>query len=365
MRVVTQRRTANFWMWCFIGFMAAGMHAPTPTRGEDASWEATRQAIDRGIAFLQENQKDTGAISSGQYDTAMTALATMAMASVGVTPSEPGARGVSMRRAIDFVVDDQRRTSAGYFGQHDGSRMYGHGITTLMLSELAGMGVDARQDAAIEEACEGGISVILDAQQVRKPQSHRGGWRYTPDAGDSDLSVSVWQLMALRSAKTDGFEVPDAAIAEAVGYLRRSCTSPLDEKDQPVRPESGFAYTPGGGDIQYAMTAAGVLAMQVCGQYEAPAVQQAVTWLKSHPPAWGTRYFFYGTYYYAQAMHQQGGETAVEAERQVRDVLLPRQEADGGWRPEGEESGASRVYATSLAILSLSVRYHYLPIYQR
>lgn len=347
------------------GLVASILLVGAPARAEDASWEATRQAIDRGIAFLLENQKDTGAISSGQYDTAMTALATMAMASVGITPSEPGPRGVAMRRAIDFVVDAQRRTPEGYFGQHDGSRMYGHGITTLMLSELAGMGVDERQDAAIEEACEGGISVILDAQQVRKPQAHRGGWRYTPDAGDSDLSVSVWQLMALRSAKTDGFEVPDAAIAEAVGYLRRSCTSPLDEKGQPVRPESGFAYTPGGGDIQYAMTAAGVLAMQVCGQYESPVVQQAVVWLKSHPPAWGTRYFFYGTYYYAQAMHQQGGDTAVEAERLVRDALLPRQEADGGWRPEGEESGASRVYATSLAILSLSVRYHYLPIYQR
>ncbi len=335
---------------------------PTST---DPGWEAARQAIDRGIGFLQAQQKNTGAITAGQYDTAMTALSTMAMASAGITPSDPGPRGDCMRRAIDFVVDEQRRTSQGYFGQHDGSRMYGHGITTLMLSELAGMGADAQQDAAIERACEGGIAVILQAQQVRKPQSHRGGWRYTPDAGDSDLSVSVWQLMALRSAKADGFEVPDAAIAEAVAYLRRSCTSPFDEQGQLIRPESGFAYTPGGGDIQYAMTAAGVLAMQVCGQYEAPSVTQAVAWLKSHPPAWGTRYFFYGTYYYAQAMHQQGGETASVAERQVRAVLLPRQEADGGWKPEGEESGASRVYATSLAILSLSVRYHYLPIYQR
>ena len=332
---------------------------------DEASWAATRQAIDRGIAYLQASQKDSGAITAGQYDTAMTSLAIMAMASVGVTASDPGPAGECMRRAIDFVVDEQRRTPEGYFGQHDGSRMYGHGITTLMLSELAGMGADARQDEAIEQGCEGGIAVILEAQQVRKPQAHRGGWRYTPDAGDSDLSVSVWQLMALRSAKADGFDVPDAAIAEAVSYLRRSCTSPLDEQGQPIRPESGFAYTPGGGDIQYAMTAAGVLAMQVCGQFDAPPVQQAVDWLKSHPPAWGTRYFFYGTYYYAQAMHQQGGDTASLAEQQVREVLLPRQEADGGWKPEGEESGASRVYATSLAILSLSVRYHYLPIYQR
>lgn len=331
----------------------------------DETQDETRRAIDRGIAYLIASQADSGSISAGQYETAMTSLATMAMASIGMTPADATPPGRAMRRAVDFVVGEQRRTSDGYFGQVDGSRMYGHGITTLMLSEMLGMGADTRQDAAIERACQAGIAVILEAQQARKQPAHRGGWRYTPDAADSDLSVSVWQLMALRSAKTDGLEVPDAAIAAAVAYLQRSCTSPVDDEGRPTRPESGFAYTPGGGDIQYAMTAAGVLAMQVCGQYEAPAVQQAVAWLRSHPPTWGTRYFFYGTYYYAQAMHQQGGETAEAAERQVRTALLPRQQPDGSWNPEGEESGASRVYATSLAILSLSVRYHYLPIYQR
>jgi hypothetical protein len=46
--------------------------------------------------------------------------------------------------------------------------------------------------------------------------------------------------------------------------------------------------------------------------------------------------------------------------------LLQRQDADGGWTaPSGEEAGAGRTYATSLAILSLSMKYHYLPIYQR
>ena len=338
---------------------------PQFSQAGDPAWTKTQQAIDSGIAFLEANQQENGAISAGKFETAMTALATMAMASTGVTPSEPSPRGNCIRRAIDFVVADPQRTATGYFGQRDGSRMYGHGITTLMLSEMAGMGATAEQDAAIEQACKAGISLILDAQQVRKPHSHRGGWRYTPDAADSDLSVSVWQLMALRSAKTDGFDVPDEAIAAAVGYLRRSCTSPLDDQGQPARTESGFAYTPGGRDIQYAMTAAGVLAMQVCGQHDAGSVQQALAWLKAHPPAWGTRYFFYGTYYYAQAMHQQGGDTAVEAEQFVRDALLPRQEADGGWKAEGEESGGSRIYATSMAILSLSVRYHYLPIYQR
>lgn len=342
-----------------------------PAIGQDSlptsqpEFETSKQAIERAIKYLVSQQKENGSITLGQHDTAMTALAIMAMASVGITPAQDDERGRAMSKALDFVLEEKRQNDQGYFGVSDGSRMYGHGITTLMLSEMVGMGSTPEQDARIHEACQKGIDLILKAQRRSKSGSNRGGWRYTPDAADADLSVSVWQLMALRSAKTDGLDVPAGAIEQAIIYLKRSCTSPLDAEGKPVRQESGFAYTPGSGDIQYTMTAAGALAMQVCGQYDSPLVLNAITWLKKHPPKWGTRYFFYGTYYYAQALHQQGGETAAEAERLVRDVLLPKQNQDGGWTPEGEEAGGGRIYATSMAVLSLSVRFHYLPIYQR
>jgi len=330
-----------------------------------AEFAATKEAIERAVSYLLSQQKESGAITLGQHDTAMTALSIMAMASVGITPGQEDDRGRAMSRAIDFVLEENRQNGEGYFGERDGSRMYGHGITTLMLAEMLGMGKTSDQDARIEKACQKGIELILKAQRRSKSGANRGGWRYTPDAADADLSVSVWQLMALRSAKTDGLDVPSAAIEQAIVYLKRSCTSPLDPAGKPVKPESGFAYTPGSGDIQFTMTAAGALAMQVCGQYESPLVTSAIEWLSKNPPKWGGRYFFYGTYYYAQAMHQRGGEMAVDAERGVRDVLLPKQNEDGGWTPEGEEGGAGRIYATSMAVLSLSVRFHYLPIYQR
>jgi hypothetical protein len=114
------------------------------------------------------------------------------------------------------------------------------------------------------------------------------------------------------------------------------------------------------------MTAAGLLAMQVCGQYDAPEVAAAAEWLLSHPPKSNERYLFYGLYYYAQGMHQVGGHSAEESSRIVSSMLLPRQRRDGSWMsPGGEERNVGLVYSTSLALLSLSVRYHYLPIYQR
>jgi len=231
-----------------------------------SEFEPSKQAIERAIQYLIKQQKESGAITLGQHDTAMTALAIMAMASVGITPAMEDERGLAMRKALDFVLQPDRQTTEGYFGQRDGSRMYGHGIITLMLSEMIGMGATPEQDARIHEACQKGIDLILRAQRRSKSGANRGGWRYTPDAADADLSVSVWQLMALRSAKTDGMDVPSGAIEQAITYLKRSCTSPLDAQGKPVKSESGFAYTPGSGDIQYAMTAAGILAMQVCGQ---------------------------------------------------------------------------------------------------
>ena len=54
-----------------------------------------------------------------------------------------------------------------------------------------------------------------------------------------------------------------------------------------------------------------------------------------------------------------------KAKQVTEDVLLKLQRADGSWDGhDGMERGAGRIYCTALAMLSLSVKYHYLPIYQ-
>src|SRR5205814_1427099 len=77
-------------------------------------------------------------------------------------------------------------------------------------------------DKRIRDRCAKAIELILRAQKVRKNELFRGGWRYTPDSSDADLSITVWQLMALRAAKNAGMDVPKQAIDDAVGYLKRS-----------------------------------------------------------------------------------------------------------------------------------------------
>lgn len=328
--------------------------------------DQTDIAVDKAIAYLISKQREDGAIIDKGIDTTMTALAIMAMASVGVQPTDASPEGQAMQKALAFVLKDDRVDDKGYYGNKDGSRMYGHGIITLMLTEMIGMGATAEQDQLIHDRCQKAIDVILSSQKEKKPTHYRGGWRYTPDSKDSDLSATVWQLMALRSAKNDGLQVPGSAIRDAVEYLKRSYAAKLDENGLPDKKASGFCYEPNQNNPTYTMTAAGLLAMQVCGEYESPLVAGAADWLLEHPPKWNERFCMYGTYYYAQGMYQRGGEHAKIAEKLVQEMLLEKQSADGSWLAEnGEERNHGAVYSTSMSVLSLSVKYHYLPIYQK
>lgn len=114
------------------------------------------------------------------------------------------------------------------------------------------------------------------------------------------------------------------------------------------------------------MTAAGLLAMQVCGEYDSPLVSGSADWLLEHPPKWNERFCSYGTYYYAQGMYQRGGLHADTARRLIQEMMFARQEPNGAWLAENSsERALGHVYATAMAVLSLSVKYHYLPIYQK
>ncbi|MEZ6087976.1 MAG: prenyltransferase/squalene oxidase repeat-containing protein [Pirellulaceae bacterium] len=340
-----------------------------PVTADETAFERDEidRAVDKAVGFLISKQRDDGAITDRSHDVTMTSLSIMAFASVGHLPGDPTPAGEAASKALSFVLKDGQQDDEGYFGRHDGSRMYGHGITTLMLTEMLGMGVDQEQDQKIHDQCQKAIDLILVSQQQRKDQNNKGGWRYTPTSNDADLSVSVWQLMALRSAKNDGLQVPSSAIDEAIEYLKRSYTASLDRNGLPDNDKpAGFSYTPGQRHPTYTMTAAGLLAMQVCGQYESPLVAGAAEWLMEHPPKANERFFHYGTYYYAQGMYQRGGKYAKEAEGQVAQVLLPKQRDDGSWLAEqGEEQRIGHVYSTAMSMLTLSVKYHYLPIYQK
>ncbi len=185
-------------------------------------------------------------------------------------------------------------------------------------------------------------------------------------AAKLELNAAVARRHNFTNAKSHRNRTSESdAIDAAISYLKNSYTSPLNSDGTPRDRVSGFSYTPGTHHPTFTMTAAGLLAMQVCGQYDSPLVDGASEWLLQNPPKKHERFFHYGIYYYAQAMHQVGGKYAEEADARVAKLLTPEQEKNGSWLPSGEERNIGTVYATALSVLSLSVRYHYPPIYQR
>jgi hypothetical protein len=128
--------------------------------------------------------------------------------------------------------------------------------------------------------------------------------------------------------------------------------------------EGGFSYQPWQGATQ-SMTGVAVLNLYLLTGSDRPEVTAAARFLRERPIDDGTRFTYYGTYYATQAAFQAGDQTwdAVWTNAQTR--LLASQMPDGGWPQSrsGEEPG--RTYATSMAVLTLSVPYRLLPIYQR
>ena len=356
--------------WVLIGCLVLGGLQSTLAGDErrPPDQAAVEKAVAHGIDYLVAHQHSNGVIVATAppeetLATAMTGLSIMALLSVGHRPTDETPAGLVLRKALDYLLAAERQDATGYYGSSDGSRMYGHGIMTLMLAEMLGMGVDARQDALIRTRCQKAVDLIVRAQKVAKSARFKGGWRYGPSDSDADLSITVWQVMALRAAKNAGLAVPKDTVEDASAYLKRSYASARDKEGRLENLKSGFAYQPGGSP-SYAMAAAGLLALQVCGDYDAPELKGTTEWLREFKPkSANSSYFYYGTYYFAQGMYQRGGESAQAAQTYVESLLLAEQKEDGRW--QGASENGSPVYGTAMAILSLSVRHHFMPIYQR
>lgn len=337
-----------------------------------------KACVEKAVGWLLKQQQPAGHFSEQKsnqqprpgdipsHSAAMTSLAIMGLASVGHLPGATTPESIAAQKALKFIVDHVEPDENGYLGRSDRSRMYGHGIMTLMLTEMLGMSPDEATDRKVREMAEKGIKLILRSQQTPKSEANRGGWRYEPSSSDSDISVSVWQLMSLRAAKNSGIEVPKEAIDNAIAYIKRSYRAERDSNGKLKQMEAAFSYEPYGGRQTFSTTSAGLLSLQVAGQYDIPEVLGSSNWLLKFPPEVNEPWFFYGCYYYAQGMYQRGGDHAATARQKTEQMLVGAQSAEGAWYPRnGNEKSAGPVYATSLALLSLSVYHHFLPIYQK
>ncbi|MDR3636836.1 MAG: terpene cyclase/mutase family protein [Isosphaeraceae bacterium] len=319
-----------------------------PSAGSD-------QAVKRALDYLKSTQKPDGAWESGGFGraTSITSLSIMAFLAAGHVPGEPGPYREAVEKGVRWVLAHQRANGLVAANTSHGP-MYCHGISTLMLAEVVGMTPDAELAAEARKALTAAVKLILLAQNLTKNADNKGGWRYQPTSRDSDISVTGWQILALRAAKSAGCAVPSENIDHAVDYLKR-CASR----------EGGFGYQPGGGPNN-PRTGTGILALEICGEHQTPQAVAGAEYLLKHPPRWSSEYFFYEAYYCSQAMFQMGDKYFLVYYPKLAAILLEHQDKNGSWLSgDGNDRTGGRNYCTAMAVLALAVEYRYLPIYQR
>jgi hypothetical protein len=199
------------------------------------------------------------------------------------------------------------------------------------------------------------VAVILKAQRRAGP--NRGGWRYRVEGDDADLSVTGWQVLALRSARNAGCDVPAERIDAAAEFVRR-CHDPVS---------GGYRYQPGT-FVTPACTGTAVSALELCGKehHRAPASLRAAVYLIKNPPNPDQPHFFYGAYYGALATFQLGGNEWQSYRPRLYEALLRTRRTDGSWHGKlSDDLYYGPNYCTAMAVLALTADYHLLPVHQR
>lgn len=309
-------------------------------------------AVKRGLDYLARQQSQSAAWPGSwgeRGNVAVTSVAAMALASNGRFP-ERGPEGRPVALALDFLLS-QAQVSGLIANPMPSQRdaAYGHGFATTLLAELLGMVLPKGRADRVGEVLERGVRLLVAAQ------SEQGGWRYElQPREESDVSVTVTQLMALRAAIDADIHVAPRVFERGLTFLQ-ACQ---------VLPEGGFRYQPHTGPMGFPLTAAGLVGLHCCGRRQGPEIDAARQFLLSYQPDKPNRpvvnpdYLLYGHYYAALALKLKGGDAWTAWHGAVANQLVSQQRSDGSW-PDAKFGDH---YATAMACLILQTPRSCLPL---
>jgi hypothetical protein len=349
-----------------------------------AEWEQVNDAVDRSLEWLAGQQQPDGSFPTfpnGQPG--VNSLCVLAFLSHGHLPGE-GKYGEEIEKAIDYIVACQKASGLLALVAPPSRELYrikdheigytvpyNHAIAALALCEAYAMDGSERAKQ-LEPTIKRALDVTFEMQNWPKDYPEdEGGWRYLDDYDerDSDLSVTGWQLMFLRSAKNAGFDVPDETITRAIGYVRRCFRNDV----------GSFSYKTGDNRVSRGMSGAGVLALAHAGLHGTPEAKAAGEWIlqsgfdeyRGYGRVHGSRReddrYHYGLLTCCQAMYQLGGPQWHEFYPPTVQTILSGQNGDGSWQRENHHRDANfgNAYTSAICVLALGAPNQLLPVFQR
>ena len=315
--------------------------------------DKARTAIQTGLDYLANEQIASGhrkgSFGTGGYagGVAVSALSGLAFLCNGSSPTS-GPYAENIRRCTDFILRNVKES--GFIGDDDRrfSNMYGHGYAMLYLTQVFGM--SKRKD--LRKKLEKSIQMTCNIQ------NRFGGWRYHPIKKDSDLSITICQIMALRAAHSCGLKVSNEVREKTIGYIE-ICQ----------RPDGSFRYHERGGRTSVALTSAGVVSWYSAGIYEGPKIEKSLEWIFKHRPGKASgkivspMNYYYAHYYAVQAMWHAQIQSPHYWNRWyplIRDELIDDMRShDGTW----PDSRVGPEYGTAMSCIILQMPFNYVPVF--
>jgi RNA polymerase sigma factor (sigma-70 family) len=302
--------------------------------GGNAKSEA---AIAAGLLWIAKQQAADGrwpldALGGQKNDVAGTAFGLLPLLGAGHTHKDAdGPFAKNVQAGLDFLIAGQQKDG------DLGGGAYAHALASRALFQAYALTGDPKLAAPARLALD----------YVVRGQNEAGGWGYTPGSPRGDLSVTAYQVAALRDARAAGLDVPQPALDAAARFVQ-SC-----------RAGGGYAYLPGvGAAPTLTMTAAGLHALGGAGgDTTTDEFRGGLRKLAADAP--GPAGSVYAAHWAADVLRRHGGDDWPKWNAAVRDRLVARQEADGGWPAKGQEyaDAGGRLMISSLTLLTLEVYY--------
>jgi len=161
----------------------------------DGHWDSVNYYLN-----CQINPKcEPGKTAAGDENAAMTGLATLCFLGAGYDHKHMSKWRKTVKVGIEWLL--ARQGADGLIGE----RNYEHPVCAMALAEAYAMS----GDIALREPAQKAVDIVL-ARQTKDNDGYPLGWDYIrPNPARMDISVSGWNIMALKSAVASNLNVQD------------------------------------------------------------------------------------------------------------------------------------------------------------
>jgi hypothetical protein len=347
----------------------AGLRWLKKHQSPNGMWDAERYFQNCTDAVKCEPGSFEG-IASDQVNVALTGYGSLCFLGGGYDHKTPSKYRSVVAKSIAYLLSIQKPDGMV------GDRNYEHAIATMALVEAYGMS----NDPDIRKPAQLAVDALIARQTIENKDDPYSGllWDYgRPNPQRLDISVTGWNIMALKSAHGAGLNVKDAITGsrKALERVWKAANPDWEKKTDPYKDTTIFPYTWNSVTNKTErdhLSFVGATCLVFMGHKSGDIMLE--TLLNDSVTRWvdseAYKKNMYACYYLSLSMFQAGGDRWEKCLRTIIPNTIDTQNkgencASGSWDWEGQTwhgSKIGRVLTTEYNILNLQVAYRYAQV---